>query len=158
VPPAKKAAKKAARKPAKKSTAKRTAARRLSAAHKRALAEGRTMSATVDRYLTAVNTPKRRGRKVSKSALQQRLADARVKAKSASGVEKVLASQEVRDLRMRIAALETSGGGDLKSLEAAFVKVAKRFGDNRGIGYGAWRDAGVPAVVLKKAGVARTRG
>jgi putative transposase len=38
------------------------AARRLSASHKRALAEGRTMSATVDRYLSAVNTPKRRGR------------------------------------------------------------------------------------------------
>ena len=63
MPPAKKAAKKTPRKPAKKAT-KRPAARRLSASHKRALAEGRTMSATVDRYLTAVNTPKRRGRKV----------------------------------------------------------------------------------------------
>jgi hypothetical protein len=54
--------------------------------------------------------------------------------------------------------MNTATGGDIKSLEAAFVKIAKRFGENRGIGYGAWRDAGVPAVVLKKAGVARTRG
>ena len=54
--------------------------------------------------------------------------------------------------------MDTAAGGDIKSLEAAFVKIAKRFGENRGIGYGAWRDAGVPAVVLKKAGVARTRG
>jgi hypothetical protein len=54
--------------------------------------------------------------------------------------------------------METATGGDVKSLESAFVKIAKRFGENRGIGYGAWRDAGVPAVVLKKAGVARTRG
>ena len=116
------------------------------------------MSATVDRYLTAVNTPKRRGRKVSKAALQQRLDAARTRAKTAAGVDKVLASQEVRDLQARIASVDSSGSGDLKSLESAFVKIAKRFGENRGIGYGAWRDAGVPAVVLKRAGVARTRG
>src|SRR5690242_9967772 len=118
MPAAKKAAKKAARKPAKKSAkaVKRPAARRLSASHKRALAEGRTMSATVDRYLSAVNTPKRRGRKVSKASLQQRLAAARAKTRSATGVDKVLAAQEVRDLQGRLAALESSGGADLKSL------------------------------------------
>ena len=156
MPPTKTAAKKATK--ATKKAAKRPGERKLSAAHKRALAEGRTMSATVDRYLSAVNTPKRRGRKVSKSALEQRLAEARIKAKSATGVEKVLAAQDVRDLQSRIANMSVASGGDIKSLEAAFVKIAKRFGENRGIGYGAWRDAGVPAVVLKKAGVARTRG
>jgi hypothetical protein len=160
MPPTKSGAKKAASKPAKatKKVAKRPGERKLSAAHKRALAEGRTMSATVDRYLSAVNTPKRRGRKVSKAALEQRLAVARTKARSATGVEKVLAAQDVRDLQTRIANMSVASGGDIKSLEAAFVKIAKRFGENRGIGYGAWRDAGVPAVVLKKAGVARTRG
>lgn len=158
MPATKKAAKKATRKPAKKAARKAPSTRRLSASHKRALAEGRTMSATVDRYLSAVNTPKRRGRKVSKSALQSRLVDARTRARSATGVDKVLAAQEVRDLQSRIAALESASGGDVKSLEAAFVKIAKRFGENRGIGYGAWRDAGVPAQVLKRAGVARTRG
>ena len=156
MPATKSVAKKAARKPA-KSTAKRPAARKLSASHKRALAEGRTMSATVDRYLSAVNTPKRRGRKVSKAALVTRLAEARTKAKATSGVEKVLAAQEVRDLQNRIAAMDAAGGSDIKTLEAAFVKIAKQFGENRGIGYGAWRDAGVPAVVLKRAGIARTR-
>jgi len=158
MPATKKAAKKAVRKPARKAARKAPASRRLSASHKRALAEGRTMSATVDRYLSAVNTPKRRGRKVSKAALQQRLVDARAKAKSATGVDRVLAAQEVRDLQTRIAAVDASSGGDVKSLEAAFVKIAKRFGENRGIGYGAWRDAGVPAPVLKRAGIARTRG
>jgi hypothetical protein len=159
--PAKKATKKAVRKPAKQAAgrvSKRPAARKLSTAHKRALAEGRTMSATVDRYLSAVNTPKRRGRKVSRASLEKRLSAARARSKAASGVDKVLAAQEIRDLQTRIAALESSSGGDLASLEAAFVKIAKRFGENRGIGYGAWRDAGVPAVVLKKAGIARTRG
>ncbi len=161
MPATKKAVRKAARKPARKvaKTTKRPAARRLSPSHKKALAVGRTMSATVDRYLSAVNTPKRRGRKVSKASLQQRLVDARAKARSAAGVDKVLAAQEVRDLQNRIASIDAVGGGsDLKSLEAAFVKIAKQFGENRGIGYGAWRDAGVPAPVLKKAGIARTRG
>ncbi len=161
MPATKTAAKKAAAKPAKKSTqkaVKRPAQRKLSASHKQALAEGRTMSATVDRYLSAVNTPKRRGRKVSKAALVERLAEARTRAKSATGVDKVLAAQDVRDLQTRIANMSAASGSDIKSLEAAFVKIAKRFGENRGIGYGAWRDAGVPAVVLKKAGVARTRG
>jgi hypothetical protein len=105
-----------------------------------------------------VNTPKRRGRKVSKSALIERLAEARARAKAATGVDKVLAAQDVRDLQTRIANMNDASGSDIKSLEAAFVKIAKRFGENRGIGYGAWRDAGVPATVLKKAGVARTRG
>ena len=156
MPATKSAAKKVVRKPA-KAAAKRPAARKLSASHNRALAEGRTMSATVDRYLSAVNTPKRRGRKISKASLVSRLAEALTKAKSASGVEKVLAAQEVRDLQIHIANMESASNTDLKSLEAAFVKIAKQFGENRGIGYGAWRDAGVPAVVLKKAGIARTR-
>ena len=152
------ATKTASRKTAKRTTKKVAKRRTLSSAHKKALAEGRTMSATVDRYLAAINTPKRRGRKVTKATLVGRLADARAKSKSAGGIDKLLAAQGVRDLQVRIAAMDAVGGEDIKSLEAAFVKIAKQFGENRGIGYGAWRDTGVPAVVLKKAGVARTRG
>lgn len=153
MPPTKKATKRTAKK-----AAGRRRPRKLSAAHKRALAEGRTMSAAVDRYLSAVNTPKKRGRKVSKAALMQRLTAAQTRAKTSTGVDKVLAAQEVRDLRSRLVAANSSGAADIKGLESAFVKVAKQFGQNRGIHYGAWRDAGVPAVVLKRAGVARTRG
>ena len=70
----------------------------------------------------------------------------------------MLAAQEIRDLEVKLAQLNTASGTDLKDLEAAFVKIAKKFGENRGIGYGAWRDAGVSAQVLRRAGVARTRG
>ena len=45
---------------------------------------------------------------------------------------------------------KSSTDTDIKSLEASFAKIAKRFVENRGIGYGAWRDAGVPAPVLKR--------
>lgn len=48
-------------------------------------------------------------------------------------------------------------GVDSKLLEADFVKIAKRFGEKRAIGYGAWRDAGVCAQVLQRTGVARTK-
>jgi hypothetical protein len=159
--PAKKATRNAAKRTTRQSVkgpAKPRSQRTMTAAHKKALADGRSMSLTVDRYLAVVNTPKRRGRKVSKATLEQRLARARERAKSATGVDKVLAAQEIRDLEAKLAQLDTASGADLKSLEAAFVKIAKKFGENRGIGYAAWRDAGVSAQVLRRAGVARTRG
>jgi hypothetical protein len=144
------------RKPAQRSV-KRDRRRTLTPSHKRALSEGRTLSATVNRYLEAVRTPKRRGRKVSKATLERRLENARTQFKSGAGVEKLLAAQEIRDLRARIKRLEATAEVDLKSLEASFVKIAKKFSENRGVTYGAWRDAGVPAQVLKQAGVKRTR-
>jgi hypothetical protein len=158
--PAKKATRTAARttRQSVKSPAKPRAQRTMSDSHKKALAEGRSMSLTVDRYLAVVNTPKRRGRKVSRATLESRLTSARERAKTATGVDKVLAAQDIRDLEAKIAQLDTASGADLKTLEAAFVKIAKKFGENRGIGYGAWRDAGVSAQVLRRAGVARTRG
>lgn len=160
MPPAKtvrKAAAKAAR-GASRQTSRGSRSGTMSATHKRALAEGRTLSAAVDRYLVAVNTPKRRGRKVTKATLDQRLTDARIRLKTAKGVEKVLAAQEVRDLETKTARLNPSGDTDMKSLESEFIRIAKKFGENRGVGYSAWRDAGVPADVLRRAGVGRTRG
>ena len=68
----------------------------------------------------------------------------------------MLAAQEVRDLRARLA--DNNGHDTTKALEASFVKVARQFGVNRGISYAAWRDAGVPAEVLNRAGIIRTRG
>jgi hypothetical protein len=115
------------------------------------------MSTIVDRYLSVVNVPKKRGRRVSPVALRKRLAAADAKRKSSTGVAKVLAAQEVRDLRARLA--DASGDGtNTKTLEASFVKVARQFSVNRGISYAAWRDAGVSAAVLQRAGIARTRG
>jgi len=152
------ATKKPARKAARKGPARKAGGRVLSAAHKKALAEGRSMSATVDRYLSALNAPKPRGRKVTVDAMRARLAAKKAEAKTAIGVTKVLALQEARDLEPRIAAAQNGGASvNLKALETAFIKVAKQFSEARGVGYGAWRDSGVPAPVLAKAGIARTR-
>ena len=116
------------------------------------------MSVTVDRYLASVNTPKRRGRKVSQATLEQRLATARQELRTGTGVAKVLAAQEIRALAAKIEQLNSTAGADSKTLESDFVKIAKRFSEQRGVSYGAWRDAGVPADVLKRAGIAWTRG
>ena len=39
--------------------------------------------------------------------------------------------------------------------ESAFVKSAKGYSSRKGISYGVWRSSGVPADVLKKAGITR---
>lgn len=141
--------------PNRRTTAKKGTTRTLSANHKKALAEGRTMSAIVDRYIVAATTPKRRGRKVSKAELQRRLEAARIRKIEASGVDRVIAAQEARDLQARISSPE--GEVDLAPLEREFVKIAAKFSASRRISYTAWRDAGVSAAVLRKAKVPRTR-
>ena len=159
MPSASKSTKKApTRRVAKRTTANARRARSLSSAHKNALAAGRTESAVVNRYLSALNTPKKRGRKVSAATLRARLQSAETRARAALGVDRLLAHQEARDLRARIAADARSAATDLKALERDFERVAKSFSERRGIRYGSWRDAGVPAPVLKRAGIPRTRG
>ena len=44
---------------------------------------------------------------------------------------------------------------DLSSLEAAFVKTAGKYAERKGISYAAWRQLGVSAETLKKAGITR---
>src|SRR5690242_2523579 len=101
----------------KSATAKRSGPRKMSAAHKSALAEGREQSRIVDRYLRAVGQPKQRGRKVSKDALRQRLTAAEKRSRDASGVERLVAAQEVRDLRVRLDAMDSGDGVDVAALE-----------------------------------------
>lgn len=114
------------------------------------------MSKTVDEYLRLINMPKRRGRKVSVTTLRSRLADAQKRRQTERGVGRVLAEQQARDLTAQINRLAAEGNGvSIKDAEAAFVKVAPRFSKARNISYGAWRDAGVSAAVLKKAGINR---
>ncbi len=53
--------------------------------------------------------------------------------------------------------LETmSAKTDLTALEDDFVRVARSYSTRRGISYAAWREIGVDAAVLKKAGLTRS--
>jgi len=47
---------------------------------------------------------------------------------------------------------------DLSALEDDFVQAAREYGERKGISYAAWREAGVDAAVLKRAGVRRGGG
>jgi hypothetical protein len=45
---------------------------------------------------------------------------------------------------------------DLTGLEDDFVSTAKSYGQRKGISYAAWRELGVSAPVLKRAGITRS--
>jgi hypothetical protein len=61
--------------------------------------------------------------------------------------------QERRDLEQE---LESFGSAvDVRELEGAFVKVAKSYAERKGISYASWRDVGVSAATLTKAGIKR---
>jgi hypothetical protein len=47
---------------------------------------------------------------------------------------------------------------DLSALEKQFIKVAKGYGERKGITYATWRAAGVSAAVLHSADISRARG
>lgn len=63
--------------------------------------------------------------------------------------------QEQTDLEAELA---RSDDVDIAPLEEDFVKVAKAYGQRKGISYSTWRQTGVNADVLHRAGIARTRG
>ncbi|GIU90335.1 MAG: hypothetical protein KatS3mg010_1434 [Acidimicrobiia bacterium] len=123
--------------------------------HKAALAEGRNQSRTVSRYLDALeaNRPKR-GRKRTAESVKKRLAAVESELATAGGLRRLTLLQERRDLEVELAGM-SAGGADVSALEKEFVKVAKGYSARKGISYGAWREFGVPAEVLKKAGITR---
>lgn len=133
----------------------RTRKRTMSEDHKAALAEGRNQSRAVSRYLDALeaNRPKR-GRKRTAESVKKRLAAVEAELRTAGGLQRLSLLQERRDLEVELAGM-SAGGPDIAALEKEFVKVAKAYSERKGISYGAWREFGVPADVLKRAGISR---
>ena len=133
----------------------RTKKRAMTDEHKSALAEGRNQSKTVGRYLEALeaNKPKR-GRKRTSDSVKKRLATVETELKAANGLQRLTLLQERRNLEVELAGM-AAGAPDLSALEKDFVKVAKSYGQRKGITYGAWREFGVPPEVLKKASITR---
>ena len=129
----------------------------MTAEHKAKLAAGRNESRAVARYLEALEAHRpKQGRKRTTESVTKQLAQTETELKTATGIVRLELLQRQRDLRTEADRL--SEGVDLSALEAAFVKVARSYGERKGITYGTWRDFGVAADVLKKAGIARTRG
>jgi hypothetical protein len=135
--------------------ATRTKKTPMSDTHKEALAEGRNHARIVGSYLDALeaNKPKR-GRKRTPDSVKKRLATVASELKDAGGITRLNLLQERRDLEVELATMQ-AGTPDLSGLEKEFVKVANDYSAKKKISYGAWREFGVPADVLKKAGITR---
>ena len=125
--------------------------------HKAALAQGREQGRVVRRYLEALeaNRPKR-GRKRTPESMAKQLATIEEKLASADPLTRLQLLQERINLQSELAS--KAEAVDLTALEAEFVKAAGEYGKRKGISYGVWREAGVDAAVLKKAGIRRAGG
>lgn len=126
----------------------------MSAAHKRALANGRNEGRIIREYLEIVEATKpKRGRRRTPESIAKRLSAITVELKSADPVTKVRLIQERLNLRRELAGMKTKA--QVAAAEAKFVKVAKSFSQRNDITYDAWREFGVTPAVLKKAGIER---
>ena len=131
--------------------------KKMSAAHKSALAEGRKHQRAVRAYLEAfdANRPKR-GRRRTLESIRAQLDTIEETIEDASTLERLQLVQQRIDLEAELAVVE-SAGVDMAPLEAAFAASAAAYSESKGITYSAWRAVGVEPRVLKAAGIARTR-
>jgi hypothetical protein len=137
--------------PMPQSTRKRTP---MSNEHKAALAEGRDQGRAVRRYLEALEANKpRRGRKRTPDSMKKQLASIEDELATADALRRLHLVQARMDLQAALEASESSV--DLAQLEKEFTKAAAPYSARKGISYSAWRELGVPAAVLDKAGIAR---
>ena len=126
----------------------------MSDEHKAALAQGRAESRAVRDYLDALRANKpRRGRKRTPESIKKRIATIDDQIKSSDPLNELLLTQERRDLASELETMSQSV--DLASVEAAFVEVAASYSTRQGISYTSWREVGVPAATLKRAGISR---
>jgi hypothetical protein len=123
--------------------------------HKAALERGRAEGRIVRDYLEALRSNKpKRGRKRTADSINKRLAAIDEELESASAIEELQLIQERRDLQAELASL--GSGVDVGEIEESFVSVAKGYGERKGISYASWRDVGVSAATLKRAGISRS--
>lgn len=124
----------------------------ISAAHKKALANGRTEGRIIREYLEIVEaTRPKRGRKRTPDSITKRLAVIQAELKSTDPVTKVRLMQERLNLRSELASMKSKT--EITAAEAKFVKVAHSFSTRNDISYDAWREFGVTPAVLKRAGI-----
>jgi hypothetical protein len=125
--------------------------------HKAALAKGREEGLAVRRYLEAIESSRpKRGRRRTPASISKRLTTIDAELATADPLTKLHLIQQQKDLNEELG--RSAEHEDLDELESQFVRVAKAYGERKGISYATWRTAGVSASVLQKAGVARTRG
>ena len=128
----------------------------MSKAHKAALARGREQGRAVRDYLEALSMERRPGRPVDADTLGARIQRLQEQIdEEPNAAKRVELIQRRLDAELRLAALEERV--DITELEDEFKASVADYSERKGISYSAWREAGVPAAVLRDAGIARTR-
>ena len=127
----------------------------MSEEHKAALALGKRQARAIRDYLNALES-REPGRSVTKESLASRLSTARAKlAKENNSLKKVELLQTKIDIEEALSELDNAA--DVDELEAEFIVHVKSYSERKGIRYTAWREFGVPAATLRKAGIPETR-
>jgi hypothetical protein len=128
----------------------------MSADHKAALAKGREEGRIVRRYLEALESSKpRRGRKRTPDSIRKRLGSIDSTLATADPLSRLHMVEEKQRLEAELS--HTGDTVDMAALEKSFIKVARLYGERKGISYSAWRTVGVSAAVLQQAKIPRTR-
>lgn len=122
--------------------------------HKQALAVGRAEGRMVRAYLEALESSRpKRGRKRTKESIGRRLERIDAELEAADPLKRLQLTQEQIDLTEELESMDN--GVNMADLEKDFVRVAQGYAERKGITYQAFRQIGVPASVLKRAGITR---
>jgi hypothetical protein len=115
---------------------------------------GRQESKAVREYLEALEAHRpKRGRKRTAESVERRIATIDEQLPEADPLTRVNLIQERMDLEIELASMDA--GENLEALEEGFVASAQSYSERKGITYAAWREVGVDAAVLKRAGISR---
>lgn len=132
----------------------------MSMNHKEALAKGRRQAKIVRRYLDALEAHKSkgsRGRPSDPEAVRAKISDYEQRIEHEDDalrrvelIQRRLDSEEhLRDL---------TSLPDIQEHESDFVEVVGEYSERKGITYKAWRELGLPASLLREAGLPLNRG
>ena len=118
------------------------------------MSDGRAEARIVRRYLEAIRASRpRRGRRRTEESIRARLLAIERELATADSLEHLLLVQERINLQKELAA--KTANDDITALEAEFVKVAASYSRRNRVSFDAWRAVGVPAPVLKAAGITK---
>lgn len=117
------------------------------AEHKRAMAQGREEARAVKDYLENLEAPSPDPDKLDNRV--QELAD-RIEAEG-DPLKRVELIQRRLDVESEL--VQAQRTPDPEELERQFVASVSGYSERKGISYKAWREVGVPAAVLREAGV-----
>lgn len=123
--------------------------------HRAALAVGRARSKAVRNYLEALELHRPKpGRRRTPESMRKRIAVIESELDAARPLQRLHLIQEKTNLESKI---EAAGAVvDISTFEDEFAASAREYGEANGINYSTWRAIGVPAAVLKRAGISRS--